>query len=107
MHLYWLELLIQTSKRKLLLKIDTTDLRIQKFTGVHLRNHTPRSMTLEKHNELRETNARLGLQGNEDLGADNSEALVIHAGKRGLGDQHKSSAAPSGALYETVAPAFF
>lgn len=106
MHLYWLDLLIQTSKRKLLLKIDLADFRIQKFTGVHLRNLRPRTMTLQKYNELKETNTRLGPQGNEDLGTDNCEALVIRAGRRGLGDQHKSRVAESRVLYETIAPAF-
>lgn len=86
MHLYWLVLLIRASKKKLLLKIDTTEFRIQIFTGVHLRVHPPGAMILGKHNDLREMNTILALQGNEDLGADSCEDLAIPGERRGLGD---------------------
>lgn len=84
-HLYWLALLIQTSKKKLLLKIDMTDFRIQKFTGGHLRDHTPRAMILGKRNDLREINTRLASQRNS-CGADSCGELAIAGGRRGLGD---------------------
>lgn len=85
-HLYRLTLLIQPSKKKLLLKIDMTDFRIQKLTGVILRDHASRAMIPGKHNGLREMSTRLAPQGNKDLGADNCGDLAIPCERRGLGD---------------------